>query len=96
MCYIKYWTVELKLNIPLHNTEVNLEIQALAADRWEKNSAYQFNMMTGELNKQFGVKVKGIVMPPAGIWISVIQFLASTLTYLLFICTETKSQVLCG
>jgi hypothetical protein len=52
-------------------------------------------MMPGELNKQFGVKVKGIVMSPAGIWTSVIQFLTSTFTYLLFICTETKSQVLC-
>jgi len=40
MRYIKYWTVEIKLNIPPHNTEVNLEIQALAADRWEKSSLY--------------------------------------------------------
>ena len=95
MCYIKYWTVERKLNIPLHNTEANLEIQALAADRWGKSSLYQLNMMPDELNKQFGVKRKGIVMPPAWMWISVIQFPASTLTYLLFICTETKSQVLC-
>jgi hypothetical protein len=57
----------MKLNIPLQNTEVNLEIQSLVADRWEKSSLYQFNMMPGELNKQFGVKVKGIVMSPAGI-----------------------------
>ena len=52
---------------PVHNSEVNLEIQVLAADRWEKISLYQFNIMLCELNKHFGVKVKGIVMSSAGI-----------------------------
>jgi hypothetical protein len=57
----------MKLNIPLHNTEVNLEIQALAAERWKYSSLYQFDMTPGELNKEFGVKAKRIVMSPAGI-----------------------------
>ena len=57
----------MKLHIPLHNTEVNLEIQALATDRWERTYLYQFNTMAGKLNKQFGVKAKGVVMSPAGI-----------------------------